>query len=210
MPDFRQDSWPLMRALLANPDLRAGPQDIQFALAHFKEMLEIRKSSPLFRLQNAQEIQQRLSFLNTGMEQLPGLIVMVLDDTQGADLDPAAQSIVVAFNARPEAASFTDPALQGMSLALHPVQQNSADVRLASAVVDSATGTLTVPGRTTAVFVLRQEQAPAQFTAVPDEAEQAPSGKPISPANSLLTLAGIVGLVMALGAGIFAFLRRKK
>ena len=53
------------------------------AREHFREMLAIRQSSPLFRLRTAPEVISRLAFHNTGPSQVPGLIVMSLDDQPG-------------------------------------------------------------------------------------------------------------------------------
>ena len=78
---------------------------------------------------------------------------MVLDDTSGADLDPNVSRIVVAFNASKDSLTFSDASLKGLKLELHPVQQESVDTRLASAVFDGEAGSLTIPGRSTVVWV---------------------------------------------------------
>ena len=49
------------------------------ALANFKEMLEIRKSSLLFRLRTQAQIDQRVRFYNTGPFQIPGVVAMGID-----------------------------------------------------------------------------------------------------------------------------------
>ena len=100
--DKNEQNWPIIQPLLANPDLAPTSDHILQASAHFQEMLQIRKSSPLFRLQTAVSIQERLQFHNTGPEQIPGLIVMSLDDTVGEPLDATYDRIVVLFNASPE------------------------------------------------------------------------------------------------------------
>ena len=50
------------------------------------------------------------------------------------------------FNATPAAATQTVPVLKGAAVGLHPLQREAASF-------DRATGTFTVPARTTAVFV---------------------------------------------------------
>ncbi|MCB0122817.1 MAG: DUF3372 domain-containing protein, partial [Caldilineaceae bacterium] len=55
--------------------------------------------------------------------------------------------IVVLFNANDEAQTITVAATAGTGLSLHPLQTGLA------ASFDDATGTFTVPGRTTAVFI---------------------------------------------------------
>ena len=69
------------------------------AATHFREMLRIRKSSPLFRLRTADQVDARLPFANGGPNQIPGLIVMRLSDRVAPDLDPNAEEIIVFFNA---------------------------------------------------------------------------------------------------------------
>ena len=146
------DKWELFRPLLGNPALKPGEADIRQASAVFREFLRIRKSSPLFRLQTANQIQRMLTFLNTGPQQnQPGMIVMRLNDVD--NLDPAYSEIVVLFNPRPEMLRYSDPALTG-EYRLHPLQQQSADpeVRLAT----NTQGAFTVPAETTAVFVIQR------------------------------------------------------
>jgi pullulanase-type alpha-1,6-glucosidase len=151
-----QSMWPVMAELLGNPDLMPGPEHIAGAAAHFREMAQVRASSPLFRLRTAGDVQQRLRFHNTGPDQVRGLIVMSLSDVDGADLDPAHDRIVVVFNATPdEVAPALDETIGG-GFALHPVLAASADPVVQGSTFDPATGTFTVPGRTTAVFVEAQ------------------------------------------------------
>jgi pullulanase/glycogen debranching enzyme len=177
-----------MQALLGNPDLKAGPEEIAFSRDYFRELLQIRKSSALFRLRTAEEIQQRLHFLNTGPEQTPGLIVMVLDDTVGEDLDPNVSRIVVAFNASPASVTFSDASLQGLNLELHPVQQESVDARLASASFDAEAGSMVIPGRSTVVWVVSTKSASGGWW--------------------MYAVGG--GLAAAVAVGLYLLLRKKK
>ncbi len=150
-----QDNWPTMQPLLANPDLKPTSEDIQSSVAHFEEFLRIRKSSPLFRLQTAEDVMARVTFPNSGPDQIPGLIVMkIADDGDLADLDPNVKQIVVIFNANRDEQTFSDAALVGMGFELHPVLADSADSIVRTAAFDSETGTFTIPGLTAAVFVL--------------------------------------------------------
>jgi pullulanase-type alpha-1,6-glucosidase len=150
-----RNNWEPLRGLLGNPDLMVTNDDIMDSLANFEEMLQIRRSSPLFRLQTAQDVIDRVSFLNTGPDQMPGVIVYVLSDgLDGADLDPNAVMIVVIVNISPEAITFADAAFAGLDFQLHPVQQASRDeIVQTAAFADDA---FTVPARTTAVFVVPQ------------------------------------------------------
>jgi pullulanase/glycogen debranching enzyme len=150
-------NWPLMQPLLANPNLKPQQADIFQAVAHFREMLRIRKSSRLFRLRTADAIQAQLKFLNIGAEQRPGLIVMQLSapEMAGDDAhDPHDyRQIVVLLNATGQPQTFSRADLAGTCLSLHPIQETSYDPVVRTASFDQATGTFVVPARTTAVFV---------------------------------------------------------
>jgi pullulanase len=148
------DNWPIMVPYLADPALVAGETDISLTTAMFEELLAIRASSPLFQLGDAALVQERLAYHNTGPSQLPGLIVMSLSDLVGDDLDPNHQLIVVLINANDEAQTFTEGALVGLDLELHPVLQNSVDPLVQTSNFNVATGAFEIPGRTTAVFIL--------------------------------------------------------
>lgn len=150
-----RERWPLMRDLLGNEARQVTSEDIQVALAHFREMLAVRRSSPLFRLQTAEQIHEMLVFHNVGPDQIPGLIVMSITDSD-QDVDPAHDRVVVLFNAAPDEVAFTESALVGAALELHPVLAASSDPIVSTSTFDAATGTFTVPGRTAVVFVLPQ------------------------------------------------------
>jgi pullulanase-type alpha-1,6-glucosidase len=154
-----QDNWPIMQPLLANPDLKPGMGDIAFSAALYQELLEMRYVSPLFRLETADEIQERVKFHNTGPDQLPGLIVMSVSDLVAPDLDRARELFIVLINANDEAQSFGLADLAGKELALHLVQVTSVDETVKLAAFDSSSGTFTVPARTTVVF----EYAPQEM-----------------------------------------------
>ncbi len=150
-----RENYEILQPLLANPDLIPTPEVITATLNVFREQLQIRKDSPLFRLQTAEAVQQRVSFLNTGVDQQPGLIVMVLaDDGDLADLDPKYEKIVVIFNASPEAIEFSDAMLNDGTYILHPILSESSDPIVRSASFGD--GIFSVPGRSYAVFVMPQ------------------------------------------------------
>jgi pullulanase len=155
LPFDSESNWPLYGPLLANPALKPGAADIAGASQHFQQMLRVRKSSPLFRLQTADQVERTLSFLNGGPSQVPGLIVMQLTDVDA--LDPNYDQILVFFNANPDAAAFADGSLQGLALQPYgPLFFNSDDPALRDAKFDSATGAFTIPGRTTVVYGLAE------------------------------------------------------
>jgi pullulanase len=153
-----QSNWPIMQPLLANPALEPDGSHIEATAAHMREMLAIRKSSPLFRLRTEAEVSAQLEFLNTGPSQIPGLIVMALHDPgraldAGRAADPSQGDIVVLFNATDDPQVFTAASYAGHHFALHPVQQASTDPVVQTSTYERATGTFSVPARTTAVFV---------------------------------------------------------
>ena len=116
-------------------------------------MLAIRAGSPLFHLPTAAEVEARVAFHNTGPDQVPGVIIMSIDDTVGEDLDPDVDRIVVFFNGTNETQTIAVAALEGQPLALHPLQAESADEVVRGASYSRGSGAFTVPARTTAVFV---------------------------------------------------------
>jgi len=150
-----EGQWPIMTPLLSNPAYTPLPANIAYSKAAFRELLKIRYSSDLFHMSTFQEIQQNLTFLNTGPNQTPGLIVMKLDANGGAY--GAYKHIVVIFNATNAPVTFTDSRLQGLLLHLHPVQKSSSDPATRQSTFDTTAGTVTVPALTTAVFVAETE-----------------------------------------------------
>ena len=148
-----RSAWPIMQPLLANTALKPTRAEIGQTTAVFQDWLRLRKSSRLFRLGNAADIQAHVKFLNTGPSQVPGLVVMHLDDTVGADIDPRYEHIVVLFNAQDEPVTFTAAQFVGQPMKLHPIQATGADPVVKGARYDQATGAFTVPARTTAAFV---------------------------------------------------------
>ncbi len=152
-----ESNWPIQGPLLANPDLLAGPTDISFNAAVTREWLEVRGSTPLFSLETAADIQERVSFLNTGANQIPGLISMrIADPSDGVvDLDEDYDSVITWFNPTRDPIEFAVADLVGADVELHETLVDSVDPVVASSSFDPSTGTFSVPARTTAVFVER-------------------------------------------------------
>ncbi|WP_323845458.1 pullulanase-type alpha-1,6-glucosidase [Microbulbifer magnicolonia] len=153
--DKNEDKWPLMQPLLADPALAPQQWHRLWSIDLFREQLAIRNSSPLFRLTSAAAVEKHLSFLNTGPEQVPGLIAMQLHDPQG-EIDRRYERVLVLFNGDDESVEFSHDSLRGIRLHQHPRQLLSADVRLRAVNFDRDSGTFTLPGRSTAVFVERR------------------------------------------------------
>jgi pullulanase-type alpha-1,6-glucosidase len=144
------DKWPWARPLLADPRLVPPPAAIEMTAERYRELLRIRRSSPVFGLPTADEVERRLTFPLGGPAETPGVIVMCLD---GTGLDPRWGRLAVVFNATESAATETVPALAGAGLRLHPELVASADPLLRTATAQPATGTLHVPARSVAVYV---------------------------------------------------------
>ena len=147
-----KDQWPLWKPRLAAPELLPTKEHILSSVLHFRELLQIRRSSPLFRLRSASDIAKRVKFLNVGDKQVPGVIVMsIADQLAGeADLDPDRLRIVVLVNANKADTVFRSDDLKG-KLTLHPVQQMSADPVVKAAQCGDGSGAVAIPGRTTVV-----------------------------------------------------------
>ncbi|RKH60683.1 pullulanase-type alpha-1,6-glucosidase [Corallococcus llansteffanensis] len=145
-----QSNWGLFGPLLADAALKPTPADIVRARDHFEEMLTVRKSSRLFRLRTGDEVKEHVRFQNTGPDQLPGLIVMAMQD-HGTNAEGARA--VVLFNGTDDAQTFKAAGYESVKLKLHPVLKASTDPVVRQSSYDRNTGSFTVPARTTAVFV---------------------------------------------------------
>lgn len=153
-----EKNWALIKPRLADPSFKPQKNHILATLEKFKNVLRIRYSSPLFRLKTANAIQERVHFHNTGLSEVPGIIVMSIEDGYDgvpglSQLDPIYSYIVVIFNARPSEVSFCSPTLQGRKLELHPVQVTSTDKIVKMSSYEASSGSFKVPPRTTSVFV---------------------------------------------------------
>ncbi|XP_023542381.1 pullulanase 1, chloroplastic-like [Cucurbita pepo subsp. pepo] len=151
-------NWPLIKPRLADPSFKPSKSHILAAVENFTNLLQIRYSSPLFRLKTANAIQKRVRFHNTGTSLIPGVIVMSIEDGQEGipgltQLDPIYSYIVVVVNARPSEISFPCPALRARTLQLHPIQLMSTDPMVKNSAYEPSTGCFMVPSRTTSVFV---------------------------------------------------------
>lgn len=215
-----QSNWPIMAPLLASPDLKPDATLMRATYDHFREMLRIRRSTPLFRLRTAAEVEQMVSFFNHGPDQIPGLIVMSISDNGPTRLDPNIGQVVVLFNARPDPVTITIPELANGDLRLHDVQVASSDERVTQSRY-SADGTFSVPGRTTAVFVgarpLVAAPAPvpaATATVAPTVTATVPMPTaevmPVAGSNGAPWWVWVVLAVIALaGAGLIVARRRR-
>ena len=163
-----QANWPLIKEVLKGHQGRdqVSAKHIQFSSEVFKEMLEIRMASPLFRLANEQDIIDKVSFLNAaspkngakqGAEQQLGLLVMKIDDSVGTAVDSNYQSLIVIFNTSDKTQifdyDFSDDsnASSTQGYQLHPIQKSGTDEVVKQSKV-MANGFI-VPALSSVVFV---------------------------------------------------------
>jgi pullulanase/glycogen debranching enzyme len=148
-----QASWNQMRPRLATPALKPAPEHIDWTRRAFLDLLRIRDSTPLFRLRTADAIVQRLSLPNTGPQQVPTVLVGLLDGREFAQARFAR--LVYAVNVGVNEERLALPELAGTAWQLHPVHTaaDAADRRAAEQARLDSDGLLTVPARTAVVFV---------------------------------------------------------
>jgi pullulanase-type alpha-1,6-glucosidase len=157
LPPHRDNaaSWDVMRAVLADPGIKPQPEHIRWTRDAFLDLLRIRASTPLLRLRTAAEVRQRLTWLNTGPQQEPTVMAVLLE---GRDLPGAGFQAVATFvNAGREARRIPAPDAKGRTFELHPVHlaPSAADARAREATYDAVRGEFTIPARTAVAFVLR-------------------------------------------------------
>jgi len=152
-PGENEKNWPIHKPLLGDAALEPSREHILASVAHFQQLLRIRKSSRLFRLRSAEEVRRHLSFFNTGPDQVPGVVAIALDNRGPGRIDDAYDRVVVLFNGRKDTVTITADTMRGARLALDDVLAASADAVVRQSRFDPASGRFTVPGRTTAVFV---------------------------------------------------------
>ena len=159
------NNWFIISNAFHYPAIAPAAGDIAAARDHFRELLKIRRSSKLFRLDAKSDVLKRVDFLNAGPTQTAGVIAMTVTDGTcagaGADLDPARDAVIAILNATTTAQTVTVPGATGFTL--HAVQQGSADAIVKGASVSGTA--FTVPARTSAVF--EQLQSGAQGTGLP-------------------------------------------
>src|SRR5690606_18203656 len=150
------EAWDLMVPMLEDPAKTPAPEDIELSSEVTLDLLRLRSSTTLFTLGDAGLIHEKVSFPNAGADATPGLLVMRVDDTVGEDADPALDGLVTVFNASDEPITEAIDGMAGLEHELHEVQADGADEVVKGATWDAATGSVTVPAHTVAVFVAPQ------------------------------------------------------
>jgi pullulanase len=149
-----QAKWAQISEISNNPNSAIDANSIDVAKNLFTDFLAIRSSSKLFRLTEAEQVNTRVKFHNTGEGQVQGLIVMSIDDGLGLpDLDPAHDAILVIVNGTSTTQRYAVNHASGF--VLHNVQVNSVDTRLTEVAINGEQ--FSVPALTTAVFVKPQQ-----------------------------------------------------
>ncbi len=163
--DKDEVNFALIQDVIDNNTTGADATNMSSMLAMYKEMISIRSDMPLMRLPNADEINARVDFRNTGSEQTPGLIVMTIDNgvVAGADLDDRFDAVVVIINASPEsqtADDFVDGTGAPIALSNFELHANHINngISHGSTFADATTndttnGQFEVPAWSSAVFV---------------------------------------------------------
>jgi pullulanase len=150
-----ENDWPVIAPLLRNASIKPTQTEIEWTRDAFKDLLQIRASTPLFRLPTAAEIKQCLTFYNVGSTQIPTVLVGHLNGANRAD--SGFQALAYFINVDTVAQQIPVPALADQKWVLHPVhlKTDAADKRIAvTATANTATGTFTVPPRAAVVFVV--------------------------------------------------------
>jgi pullulanase-type alpha-1,6-glucosidase len=143
-------AWHVLAPLLADARLKPEPEDIRRAHAHALDLLRLRTSTRLFRLGTAARVRAKVSFpAANSWHQLPGVVVMVIDDTADP-VDDRWSGLLAVFNATPWLVRQGLP-LDVSDYRLHPVQADGRDDLVRTCEVGA--DWVTVPERTAAVFV---------------------------------------------------------
>ncbi|MET3105253.1 pullulanase [Oxalobacteraceae bacterium GrIS 2.11] len=150
-------NYALMKPLLNNLLIRPTSQDILLARDMFRDLLRIRASSSLFRMKSAADIEQRLTFDNTGPGQNAAVVVAHLHGENYPDAN--FHDILYFINAANSTQTIVLKQEQGQHYELHPVQcVHPADARIKSeARYDAALGSFSLPALSAVVFVQRSD-----------------------------------------------------
>jgi pullulanase/glycogen debranching enzyme len=145
---------PILAEALNDPRIKPTKKEILWTRDAFLDLLRIRASSTLFRLRTAKDIEQRVTMLNTGPDQVPGLLAAIIDGVgyAGANFKKVAYFI----NAAPVAVTLVVPQAASSQFELHPVHrvQTAADKRVQHEAKFNAARTIfEIPPRSAAVFV---------------------------------------------------------
>lgn len=147
------DNYAIISKVIEMHSVNATPSHLEMEtmVSYYKDLAKLRHTYPLLRLGKGEEVIKRVKFHNTGSDQVPGLIIMSIDNgTQFEDVSTNnIDGLVVAINASPNTINFTLP-VEGLELS--PVYQSN----LAQGV-SIEESELTLPAWTPAVLVLPRQ-----------------------------------------------------
>lgn len=159
-----EELWNDHREFMSNENINVEKHHMELAHELFLEQLQIRYSSPLFRLPDAESVHKRVAFHNTGPDQIPGIIAMTISDGQcaGEPLDEDLDGVLVLFNADLESKSL-DPGIEGLEL--HPLHRQSEDTVVKMTSIDGST--IVVPPLTAVVLLKPADGDQGEFVCNP-------------------------------------------
>lgn len=160
------ENYPIITQVIDTHGVSAKPSHNEIAkmVAYYQDLAKLRHTYPLLRLGKGEEVIKRLTFHNTGSTQIPGLIVMSIDNgtnvsdfanisdfTHETPTPNKLDGLIVAINASPNPITFTLPTT---GFVLSSVYQS--DLAQGVLIEDSI---LTLPAWTPAVLELpRQDE----------------------------------------------------
>ncbi len=156
-----ENLWDDMVVFMSNPNIEVNKEHMELSNRLFREQLEIRYSTPLFRLGTAAEIHTRVAFHNVGPNQKPGIIAMSVSDGMcaGEPLDDDLDGILIVYNSDIQSRTIHLPGFN--QLVLHPVQQRGTDQAAIAATAEN--GDITIPALSYAVFLQYADGGEGQF-----------------------------------------------
>ncbi|MDP0498994.1 MAG: DUF3372 domain-containing protein [Verrucomicrobiota bacterium JB022] len=149
-------NWPHWQATMPNEALRPSPEQIAAQRDYFRQLLALRKSSPLFRLRTAEDVQRCLTFLNPGSAENPGLIALSLADLGEERLDPDRAWILLLLNGDDREITFRHAALNEVEQGLHPISHAALEGTDLPADQVMGEGQVRVPPLSLVVLTARQ------------------------------------------------------
>lgn len=176
------------------PEMKPTKADMQQMVSYFEELTRLRKDNPLLTLGKGEEVMKRVDFRNVGPDQVPGLIVMTIDDgiSAGADMDSANDAAVVIINATPATqtvGNFKDGEDQAITLDGFQLSAAHSSVNSIAGDASFSSGEFTVPAWSAAVFV--KPQGSERGTGLPVSKKDNPNLPPFGEAQ--LFLKGLYG-----------------
>ncbi|GHA55460.1 pullulanase-type alpha-1,6-glucosidase [Photobacterium aphoticum] len=148
------DNYALIEKVIADAaaNVLPEPTDMATMVDYYEELARLRQSYPLITLGKGAEVIKRVDFHNTGSDQIPGLIVMSIDNgnTSGADIDAKLDGLVIVINATPETQTIASPAGATLARSAHHTSTLAKDATFTD-------GKMVVPAWTPVVFELPRQ-----------------------------------------------------